>query len=153
MAPDGGENPVYIAGAKCWRRYRFGGWVTRRDAYDCNSIDEFHYYHRIGGDWIHAFNVSQPDGVAISRDKWATLLDQHRELESIRETADRVQEGTADLADLIQDLQAVDLPVQDSGPSPEKEPNEFANFVSYHAEGKLLDFPPQVTFCRRYYDE
>jgi DNA-directed RNA polymerase subunit RPC12/RpoP len=46
MAPDVGDNPVFIDGQKCWRRYRFGGWVTRQDDHDCDSVMEFHETHR-----------------------------------------------------------------------------------------------------------
>lgn len=43
---DDGDNPVFVDGRKCWRRYRFGGYVTRLDEHDCESVREFHETHR-----------------------------------------------------------------------------------------------------------
>ncbi len=42
--PDGddGPNPVFIDGAKCWRRYRFGLHLTMRDPDNLPSLDAFY---------------------------------------------------------------------------------------------------------------
>ena len=40
-APARGDNPVYVEGMKCWQNYKFGGWETFYDPFDCDSINEF----------------------------------------------------------------------------------------------------------------
>lgn len=42
---DAGENPVFIDGRKCWRRYRFGGFVTSVDQFNCDTMLEFKEKH------------------------------------------------------------------------------------------------------------
>ena len=42
MPGDWGDNPLFIDGHKCWRRYKFGGWVTMRDYWDSPEIGDFY---------------------------------------------------------------------------------------------------------------
>ena len=110
LSPDQGENPVYIAGVKCWRRYRFGGHVTRRDAFDCDSLEQFHQKHRIDGEWIHAFNSPKPNGVSLSKEVYQQLRDREQEVQSLRDELDRIiEEDSTELGfeDIQQRVQTI----------------------------------------------
>lgn len=44
-ATETGDNPVFVDGEKCWRRYKFGGFITLFDEYDCPDETEFYRKH------------------------------------------------------------------------------------------------------------
>jgi len=45
---DDGNNPVYIDGHRCWRRYKFGGHMAMRDDDDCPDVFAFYELHGWG---------------------------------------------------------------------------------------------------------
>jgi len=42
---DTGENPVFVVGRRCWRRYRFGGWLTMADPDGVASLEAYYEKH------------------------------------------------------------------------------------------------------------
>ncbi len=69
MAPDHGENPIYINGIKCWRRYRFGGHIAFRDTFDCDTLGEFYDRHQKKDGFFQTYNSSDPPKACTGQDR------------------------------------------------------------------------------------
>jgi len=69
MTPDHGENPVYINGIKCWRRYRFGGHIALRDTFGCATLGEFYDRHENDDGYIQVYNSPSPPDDCLGQDR------------------------------------------------------------------------------------
>ena len=155
LAPDTGANPVYVMGVKCWRRYRFGGHVTRRDAFDCESIEEFYDKHRSEPRWIHAFNTPQPAGLAVSREEWETYRENEIQLKRLVRDARIIGQSTpasADVDYLWERVAKLDVWVKRHIPDPDDSTgDEYAAAVERAVGDECRRRQEYVEFCERYY--
>ncbi|WP_435319030.1 hypothetical protein [Haloarchaeobius sp. TZWSO28] len=153
LAPDAGANPVYIAGVKCWRRYRFGGHITRRDAFDCDSLDDFSERHRVEPVWIHAFNTPQPGGVDVgheNRDVYESLVDEWGELWEVAWSVAMDKRDAPALTQRIEESSdRVQAEVPDRGDSTIE---DYARSVHRIAEQQRDHYQARLDLCDRYDD-
>lgn len=149
--PDRGENPVFIAGAKCWRRYRFGGWITRRDAFDCQDLREFHYYHRVRGEFTHAFNTPKPDGVDVSDPE--PISDEIKRYIALTELSEQATADDPDVDALHDAAQRLDCMRHEAFPDrSEVTAKEFIRIMDNEAGIQMNKIPAPVKLCTRYHN-
>lgn len=157
LAPDTGTNPVYVAGEKCWRRYNFGGYVTRRDAFDCDTIDEFEEKHRNGTVWIHAFNTPRPNGVAVSRERYESVSAQVTNLENAIERIEPFERSplpSKDVSNVREPVRELSGVVQNRIPEPgDSHITEYARVVTRTLRSERDRSQEFLRLCERYYGD
>jgi hypothetical protein len=81
MTPDQGENPVFIDGIKCWRRYNFGGYITLRDTFNSDTVAEFFDTHKRDEGYLQIFNSPNSPPDCSNRDRFLVLQVDHDEFQ------------------------------------------------------------------------